>query len=124
MLAQDALQVLVVEPASNDIEAILNSIRQGGAAIYSQSIADGPQLLSALREQAWDVVLCATDATDLTLQEVCAGLADSNADLALIVVYDGRAETGDRRVVESLPMRLTSTILTTSNSSLVARLLI
>jgi len=104
MLAQDALQVLVVEPASNDIEAILNSIRQGGAAIYSQSIADGPQLLSALREQAWDVVLCATDATDLTLQEVCAGLADSNADLALIVVYDGRAETGDRRVVESLRM--------------------
>ena len=104
MLAQYALRVLVVEPASNHLEASLNTLRQGGLVVHSQRIRNGHELLSVLREPEWDVILCATDADDLTFQEVCAGLAEAEADVAVIVMYDGRIETGEQRVVESLRM--------------------
>ena len=76
MLAQYALQILVIESPSNDVEALLNVLRQGGSAINSQRITDGQGLPNALHEREWDVLLCATDAVDLTFQEACAGLAD------------------------------------------------
>ena len=102
MLGQYSLQILVIESSSNDIEAMLNELRQGGCSIASRRIRNSEQLQAALTEREWDMLLCATTAEDLTFQEACAGLADANADLAVVVIYDGTVDDASRRLVDSL----------------------
>ena len=48
MLAQYSLQVLVIESAANDVESLLNVLRQGGSAIHSRRVHGGKDLQSAL----------------------------------------------------------------------------
>ena len=102
MLLHYSLQVLIIESSANDVEALLNDLRRGGSAISSRRVLDGPELQSALREREWDLLLCATEAQDLTFQEAAAGLADANVDIPVVVIYDAVADDHGRRVVESL----------------------
>lgn len=57
MTDRSPLRVLVVEDSEDDYDLLLSALRRGGYAVESARVSNGPDMLTMLDAQSWDVVL-------------------------------------------------------------------
>ena len=66
----ETLQLLVIESTSNDVEALLNTLRNDGVAVESRHLSDMKRLEGSLDEGRWDLLLCATNVDGIDITQV------------------------------------------------------
>ena len=98
----EALQLLVIESTSNDVEALLNALRNDGVAVESRHLSGMKQLEGSLDEVQWDLLLCATNVDGVDIAQVVEMASAVGNDIPVVVIHDQVA--GDERlaVVEAL----------------------
>jgi diguanylate cyclase (GGDEF)-like protein/PAS domain S-box-containing protein len=98
----EALHLLVVESTSNDVEALLNVLRNEGVAVESKHLSGLRQLEDTLSEGQWDLLLCASNVPGISVAQV-VNLASTQAnDTPVVVIHDQEVDEARRAVVEAL----------------------
>lgn len=98
----EALQLLVIESTSNDVEALLNTLRNDGVAIESRHLTDIEQLEATVSAEQWDLLLCATNVEGVDIDKV-VGLAHANdRDIPVLVIHDRTGDDARQAVVDAL----------------------
>jgi len=98
----DALELLVVETTSNDVEAMLNVLRNEGAALKSHRILDANALEAALDDKRWDLILCAIDVEQMSIASVVEAVARHGRDVPVIAIQRGSGEVARRQAIAAL----------------------
>ncbi len=97
-----ALRLLVIESTSNDVEALLNALRNEGVAIESRRLSGLHQLEDALEEGRWDLLLCATNVEGVDIAKIIKAAESEGCDLPVIVIHDRIADGRSQAVVEAI----------------------
>jgi diguanylate cyclase (GGDEF)-like protein/PAS domain S-box-containing protein len=98
----EALRLLVIESTSNDVEALLNSLRDDGVAVESRHLSGMHQLDGALGEEQWDLLLCATNVDGVDIAKVVEVAGAEGNEIPVVVIHDQSGEEARRAVVEAL----------------------
>ncbi len=98
----EALQLLVIESTSNDVEALLNALRNDGVAVESRHLSGVEQLESPLAEGRWDLLLCATNVEGVDIVRVVEMASADGNDIPVVVIHDQVADDAHRAVVDAL----------------------
>jgi diguanylate cyclase (GGDEF)-like protein/PAS domain S-box-containing protein len=98
----EALQLLVIESTANDVEALLNALRNDGMAIESRHLSSMQQLDAALGEGPWDLLLCATNVNGIDIARVVEMAGTEGNDIPVIVIHDQSGDAARQAVVEAL----------------------
>ena len=98
----EALHLLVVESTSNDVEALLNVLRNEGVAVESKHLSGLKQLEDTLREGHWDLLLCASNVPGISIAQVINLTSTQANDIPVVVIHDQEADEARRAVVEAL----------------------
>jgi diguanylate cyclase (GGDEF)-like protein/PAS domain S-box-containing protein len=98
----EALHLLVVESTSNDVEALLNVLRNEGVAVESKHLSGLKQLEDTLSEGQWDLLLCASNVTGISIAQVINLTSTQANDIPVVVIHDQEADEARRAVVEAL----------------------
>ncbi len=85
-IAEKRLRLLQIEDSVNDAELMLCQIREAGFAVESRRVESGDELLAALTECSWDVVLSDYNLPRFNAEEALAIVRAKCDDLPLIVV--------------------------------------
>jgi len=85
-IAEKRLRLLQIEDSANDAELMLCQIREAGFAVESQRVESGDELLAALTERQWDLVLSDYNLPRFSAEEALAIVRAKCDDLPLIVV--------------------------------------
>ena len=102
MEPSDPLTILVIESTSNDVEALLNGLRNSGFAIDSSHLPALGQLDEILTERDWDMILCATYVADVDVSRVVDAVAGTGLDVPVIAIHGLKGKRARRAVVEAL----------------------
>jgi diguanylate cyclase (GGDEF)-like protein/PAS domain S-box-containing protein len=97
-----APQLLVIESTSNDVEALLNTLRNEGTALESTHLSGMAQLASALDGGHWDLLLCASDVAGIDIAKVVELASSQGRDIPVVVIHDYDADDVRQAVVEAL----------------------
>jgi multidomain signaling protein FimX len=97
-----ALQLLVIESTSNDVEALLNRLRNDGIALESVHLSAVEQLEGSLDQGRFDLLLCASDVADIDISKVVEIASTQGRDVPVVVIHDQEAELARQAVVEAL----------------------
>jgi len=97
-----ALQLLVIESTSNDVEALLNRLRNDGIALESVHLSAVEQLEGSLDQGRFDLLLCASDVADIDICKVVEIASSQGRDVPVVVIHDQGAELARQAVVEAL----------------------
>ena len=98
----EALQLLVIESTSNDVEALLNSLRNDGVSVESRHLSGMEELESAVDRGRWDLLLCATNVDGIETEAVVKMVGTGGNDIPVVVIHDKLGEEAHQAVVESL----------------------
>ncbi|GMQ95561.1 MAG: cyclic di-GMP-binding protein FimX [Gammaproteobacteria bacterium] len=98
----EALQLLVIESTSNDVEALLNALRNDGVAVASRHLSGMQQLEGSLAEGQWDLLLCATNVEGVDIVRVVEMASAEGKDIPVVVIHDQVADDAHRAVVDAL----------------------
>ena len=98
----DALQLLVIESTSNDVEALLNTLRNDGFAVESRHVSGMQEMDKAIVEGRWDLLLCATNVDDVDVARVVAAAGAEGRDIPVVVIHDKSGDEARGIVVEAL----------------------
>jgi diguanylate cyclase (GGDEF)-like protein/PAS domain S-box-containing protein len=98
----EALQLLVIESTSNDVEALLNRLRNDGVAIESRHLSGVEDLEKTLGEEQWDLLLCASNVAGIDIPRVVELASAQVSDIPVVVIHDRDADEARRAVVEAL----------------------
>jgi diguanylate cyclase (GGDEF)-like protein/PAS domain S-box-containing protein len=97
-----ALQILVIESTANDVEALLNRLRNDGIAVESSNLSAFGQLETALDQGRWDLLLCASNVAEIDLAQIIEVASAPGRDIPVVVIHDRGAEAAREAVVEAL----------------------
>lgn len=97
-----ALKLLVIESTSNDVEALLNTLRNEGISVQSRHLPDVGQLEKALGEGQWDLLLCASNVAGIDIARVVEIAGSEGCDVPVVVIHDQDSEAARKAVVEAL----------------------
>ncbi|HEX22185.1 MAG TPA: diguanylate cyclase, partial [Chromatiales bacterium] len=81
----NVIRPLILEESSNDAEALASSLRNAGFAVRYRHIEDNEDLQSALDEQAWDILLAASQVGDYRALDAIATIKRAGKDIPCIV---------------------------------------
>jgi len=98
----EALQLLVIESTSNDVEALLNALRNQGVPIDSKHLSGVGDLEKTLREEPWDLLLCASNVPDIDIPRVVELASALANDIPVVVIHHQDADEARHAVVEAL----------------------
>ena len=98
----EALQLLVIESTSNDVEALLNRLRNEGVAIESRHLSGMEELDKSLREDPWDLLLCASNVPGIDIAPVVEMARAQANDIPVVVIHDRESDKARLAVVEAL----------------------
>jgi diguanylate cyclase (GGDEF)-like protein/PAS domain S-box-containing protein len=98
----EVLRLLVIESTSNDVEALLNALRNDGVAIESRHLSGMHQLDGALGEGQWDLLLCATNVDGIDIARIVEIAGAEDSDVPVIVIHDQAGDEARHAVVEAL----------------------
>jgi diguanylate cyclase (GGDEF)-like protein/PAS domain S-box-containing protein len=98
----EALQVLVIESTSNDVEALLNVLRNEGVPIDSRHLPGATDLEKTLGEKPWDLLLCASNVEGIDVPRVVEQASAQASDIPVVVIHDQDAGEARGAVVEAL----------------------
>lgn len=102
MDAVEALHLLVIESTSNDVEALLNALRNDGVAIESRHLARIEELESCLDEGQWDLLLCATNVDGVDIARTVELASREGSYTPVVVIHDSQADESRGAVIEAL----------------------
>ena len=80
------LRVLLVDDSADDAELNALALRRSGLIINAQRVETRDAAAAALREGAWDVVLCDYQMPNFSAPGLLALLVDMNLELPCIIV--------------------------------------
>jgi phosphoserine phosphatase RsbU/P len=86
------LRVLIVEDSEFDARILNAHLRQGGWAVESQRVADGPAFLATLKSACWDLILCDHSMPGFSAPEALTLLQGTDLDIPFIIVSGGIEE--------------------------------
>lgn len=98
----ETLQLLVIESTSNDVEALLNVLRNAGIAVESRHLLDMKGLEGSLDEGQWDLLLCATNVDGVDIAQVVEMAGAKGHDMPVVVIHDLDADEARQAVVDAL----------------------
>jgi diguanylate cyclase (GGDEF)-like protein/PAS domain S-box-containing protein len=98
----EALQLLVIESTSNDVEALLNVLRNDGVAIESRHLSGMEELETSLGEEPWDLLLCASNVAGIDIAPIVEMASAQDNGIPVIVIHDEGADEARHAVVEAL----------------------
>ena len=98
----EALQVLVIESTSNDVEALLNVLRNEGVPIDSRHLPGATDLEKTLGEKPWDLLLCASNIAGIDVPRVVEQASAQASDIPVVVIHNQDAGEARGAVVEAL----------------------
>ncbi len=98
----ETLQLLVIESTSNDVEALLNTLRNDGVAVESRHLSDMKRLEGSLDEGRWDLLLCATNVDGIDITQVVKMASAKGHDMPVVVIHDRDPDEARRAVVDAL----------------------
>ncbi len=98
----ETLQLLVIESTSNDVEALLNALRNDGVAVESRHLSDMKQLEGFLDEGRWDLLLCATNVDGVDIARVVEMASAVGHDMPVVVIHDRDVDEARQAVVDAL----------------------
>ncbi len=98
----EALQLLVIESTSNDVEALLNALRNEGVAVESQHLTGMEQLDATVNEGHWDLLLCATNVKGVDIHKVVELAHADGRDIPVLVIHDQVGDAARQAVVDAL----------------------
>ena len=98
----ETLQLLVIESTSNDVEALLNALRNDGVAVESRHLSDMKRLEGSLDEGRWDLLLCATNVDGIDITQVVEMASAKGHDMPVVVIHDRDADEARQAVVDAL----------------------
>jgi diguanylate cyclase (GGDEF)-like protein/PAS domain S-box-containing protein len=98
----ETLQLLVIESTSNDVEALLNTLRNDGVAVESRHLSDMKRLEGSLDEGRWDLLLCATNVDGIDITQVVEMASAKSHDMPVVVIHDRDPDEARRAVVDAL----------------------
>jgi diguanylate cyclase (GGDEF)-like protein/PAS domain S-box-containing protein len=98
----EALHLLVIESTSNDVEALLNALRNDGVAVESRHLSGVEQLEGCLEEGQWDLLLCATDVDGVDVAKVVETASREDSYTPVVVIHDSQADESRDTVIEAL----------------------
>ncbi|MEO5702428.1 MAG: EAL domain-containing protein [Gammaproteobacteria bacterium] len=87
-MKENLLRLLIVEDSSNDAEAIINVMRRAGYAVRPVRVHNRDSMQAALKDQPLDVILCASNLAEFTVQQALALVKKSGKDISFIVLAD------------------------------------
>ncbi len=93
----DNIQLLVINASPNSAEQYVSELRNAGLAVQSHCLNDAEDIREALDRQDVDLILCASETTQVAMQDVVDILDDSGADTPLIVIA---AKHDDAQAIE------------------------
>ena len=111
---EKTVKLLTVKESSNDAEAIYSMMRNAGHAIRSKNVEDEEDLLEALDQQPWDLILSSLVVGDFTAQQVLEIVGKSGKDIPVIVLAESTDEDAKYNLLEAGA----TDVVSTSNSKL------
>ena len=97
-----ALRLLVIESTSNDVEALLNGMRNEGIAVESEHVSDMRELDKAVTHGAWDLLLCASNVAGVDVEMVVETTRAQGRDIPVVVIHDKSGDEAREAVVKAL----------------------
>jgi diguanylate cyclase (GGDEF)-like protein/PAS domain S-box-containing protein len=82
----NVIRPLILEESSNDAEALASSLRNAGYAVRYKHVEDDEDLLAAIEDQSWDMLLAAAQVGDYTAQQACHTIKNAGKDIPVIVM--------------------------------------
>lgn len=89
---QDGISILFVEESAADAAAILHHLEAGGLSVDFSRVETAERMSVALRDQAWDVILCDYRCSDFSVPGALALLKATGLDIPFIVVSGAQSE--------------------------------
>ena len=84
------LRVLLIEESEDDTRRMLNALRNGGHAVYSQRLETALEIETALRAERWDVVLLSCGLPHLPPSAGVELIRRISPDVPLVLTIDRR----------------------------------
>ncbi len=81
-----ALHVLVIEDSADDAELLLHALRQGELEVAGRRIETAEELLSALNERRWDLILADYQLPNFGMPAALRIVRESGLDIPFVVV--------------------------------------
>lgn len=98
----ETIHLLVIESTSNDVEAMLNALRNDGLAVESRHLSGMDQLQGALDDGRWDLLLCATNVAGVDIAKVVELAAAEGYEVPVVVIHDREPDEARLAVVDAL----------------------
>ena len=86
------LRVLVVEDSVPDAFALVTLLRAGGWQVTHRRVASGPDLLAALRDEPWDLILSDHTMPGFSAPEALRLAQQTGLDVPFIIISGGIEE--------------------------------
>ncbi|MGB5216663.1 MAG: PAS domain S-box protein [Smithella sp.] len=81
-----SLRVLIIEDSEDDVLLVIRELKKGGYHPDYERIETAPEMIKALREKQWDIILCDYNLPKFSAPSAINLLKDENADIPLIVI--------------------------------------
>ena len=90
----EQLRALIVEDNQEDIQLVLQILRQGGFHIAYRQVSDASSMKTALEDESWDVILAGYALSRFSALSALNVLQQSGRDIPFIVIADTVGEKG------------------------------
>ena len=90
MSKSEPVKLLILEESQNRAEELIVLLRTAGRATRAHQIESEADLTSKLQEQSWDLLLAASEAYDLTAEDVIRKISSLEKDVPVILIADNR----------------------------------
>ncbi len=101
MSKSEPVKLLILEESQNRAEELIVLLRSAGRATRAHQIESEADLTSKLQEQSWDLLLAASEAYNLTAENVIKKINSLEKDVPVILIADNRDPNS---IVEGMKM--------------------
>jgi diguanylate cyclase (GGDEF)-like protein/PAS domain S-box-containing protein len=100
------IHLLLIEPSSNNAEAIINALRNKGFAVRATQVLTHEELALVLEKQVSDMLLTIPNHPDLTAEQAIEQISQFGRDIPTIVMFD---ELNEENIIKALKIGASST---------------